>query len=132
MALCSVVGSSLYLQASTTESFNPESFNCVQAELADKRPKWAKFLKKYGTSCSIGVVIGAGTGAGSHCLDNHIPFFINWFIWMSIREKSVEVVSADLSRYAIEHDKTIVQNVAWISDWLTYLALRGFLTLKDK
>ncbi len=65
---------------------------------------------------SIG--IGATTGTLSAFIDRYLPV-INWYFTGQLREKVVESLGQGLNSKKMK-------DIAWASDWVTYLAIRAF------
>jgi hypothetical protein len=83
-----------------------------------------KPLKKWSTTSTaiVGALIGATAGISAHLTD---PIFcpFNWIITVALRNKLLRSVESDASYRGEYMDISLADQTAWISDWVTYLAL---------
>jgi len=94
------------------------------------RPRWNEFLQyatsKYGLSLGAGVATGVATGAGCSITNKYMPWFISWIIWITIRNKAIDSIEADLKQFNIPHSAALLSNSAWAADWLAYLSMSPY------
>jgi len=86
-----------------------------------------ELLKQYGISGSIAAGVGTSTGALCAYLENkhYFPFIspLSWLLLSCLRIELIDAIRKDLRKRDIDKE-TFMQLISWISDWLTYIAVK--------
>ena len=94
---------------------------------AEQKSHVVELLKKYGISGSIAAGVGASTGALCAYLESkhYFPFILplSWILLSCLRVELIDAIRKDLRKRDIDNE-TFIQLISWISDWLTYIAVK--------
>lgn len=88
----------------------------------DLSKKWSNF----GLLAS-GAAIGIISGLTAHLTDGFFPYLLkfNWVLTYKLRKLLIDAVTDSAKKRGENINEAFLDDTAWISDWITYLALKS-------